>query len=200
MRRFKIVHVVHSLELGGLENGLVNLVNTLDPERFQHSIVCLTRAGSFAGRIGQDGVSIVELCGAGDNFRFPLMRLARLLRKLAPDVVHTRGWGAVDAVFAARCAGDARTITQLRADAFTDLLTGTPFALAPSVDPLTAEADTHPHADDGTPSSGGHRHHGDDARGGDDAPDGDGPGGGGPDGHGPRGGGPLDRGAGDLAG
>lgn len=47
---------------------------------------------------------------------------------------------------AARCAGDARTITQLRADAFTDLLTGTPFALAPSVDPLTAEADTHHHA------------------------------------------------------
>ena len=83
----------------------MNLVNTLDPKRFQHSIVCLTKAGSFADRIGQDGVSIVELGAAGDNFRFPLVKLSRLFRKLAPDVVHTRGWGAVDAVFAARCAG-----------------------------------------------------------------------------------------------
>ena len=100
----KIVHVVHSLELGGLENGLVNLVNRLDPVRFHHTIVCLTRAGSFASRIKNHEVAVVEVGASGESFRFPLLKLARLFREIGPDVVHTRGWGAVDAVFAARLA------------------------------------------------------------------------------------------------
>jgi sugar transferase (PEP-CTERM/EpsH1 system associated) len=103
-RRLKIAHVVHSLELGGLENGLVNLLNILDPERFEHSVICLTRAGSFAERIS-NRVAIIEIGAADNSFRFPLLKLSRLFRERGPDVVHTRGWGAVDAVFAARCAG-----------------------------------------------------------------------------------------------
>jgi hypothetical protein len=42
---------------------------------------------------------------------------------------------------AARHGGDARTLAQLRADACLDLLTGTPFAITPSIDASTAEAD-----------------------------------------------------------
>ena len=46
---------------------------------------------------------------------------------------------------AARRDGDGRNLSQLRADAFTDLLSGVPFQLAPSTDPITAEADAqHP--------------------------------------------------------
>lgn len=41
----------------------------------------------------------------------------------------------------ARAAGDPRTLAQLRADAYVDLLAGTPFQLAPTIDPLTAQAD-----------------------------------------------------------
>lgn len=36
-----VVHVIHRLDFGGLENGLVNLVNRLPPERLRHAIVCL---------------------------------------------------------------------------------------------------------------------------------------------------------------
>src|SRR5690606_15492537 len=43
---------------------------------------------------------------------------------------------------AARRDGDPRTLPQLRADAFTDLHTGTPFQLSPTTDPITAHADT----------------------------------------------------------
>jgi Domain of unknown function DUF222. len=42
---------------------------------------------------------------------------------------------------AARRDGDPRTLSQLRADAFTDLLTGTPFHITPTTDPITADAD-----------------------------------------------------------
>ena len=43
-----VVHVVHSLETGGLENGVVNLVNTAG-ERFRHAVICLTDRGLLCG-------------------------------------------------------------------------------------------------------------------------------------------------------
>ncbi|HEX5997157.1 MAG TPA: DUF222 domain-containing protein, partial [Jiangellales bacterium] len=42
---------------------------------------------------------------------------------------------------AARAGGDGRNLAQLRADAMCDVLAGIPFRLAPTVDPVTAEAD-----------------------------------------------------------
>ena len=99
-----IVHVVHSLQVGGLENGLVNLLNRLDPARFKQTVCCLTSAGKFAERIKVTGVEIIELNMPAQQFRFPLMRLAKMFRQLAPDIVHTRGWPTVDAAFAARLA------------------------------------------------------------------------------------------------
>ncbi|HWP59903.1 MAG TPA: glycosyltransferase [Candidatus Acidoferrales bacterium] len=99
----KIVHVVHSLEIGGLENGVVNLVNRLDPQVFKHVICCLSRSGKLAARIPQD-VKIVELNLPTQQFRLPLIALARVFRRLRPDLVHTRGWGTIDAVFAAKLA------------------------------------------------------------------------------------------------
>ena len=43
-----IAHIIHRLGIGGLENGLVNLVNGLPEERYRHAIVCLTEATDFA--------------------------------------------------------------------------------------------------------------------------------------------------------
>jgi sugar transferase (PEP-CTERM/EpsH1 system associated) len=101
----KILHVVHSLEVGGLENGLVNLLNCLDPKRFEQTVCCLTSAGKFAERIKTPNVEIIEFKMPAGQFRFPLLRLAKLFHRLSPNIVHTRGWPTIDAVFAARCAG-----------------------------------------------------------------------------------------------
>jgi sugar transferase (PEP-CTERM/EpsH1 system associated) len=109
-RPIKILHVVHSLEVGGLENGLINLVNRLDPDRFWHTICCLKRAGRLAQRIERKGIEVLELGLAGNGFHFPVLTLRRHFRRLAPDIVHTRGWGTVDAVFAAKLAGVPRII------------------------------------------------------------------------------------------
>jgi len=99
-----IVHVVHALNVGGLENGLVNILNQLD-ERFAHTILCLSRSGSMAERIANRDVKIIEMHLPTDKFRFPVLRLFRIFKKLAPDIVHTRGWTTVDAIYAARLAG-----------------------------------------------------------------------------------------------
>ena len=100
----RVAHVVHSLELGGLENGVVNLLNSLNSSQFDHTLICLTRAGSFAERIKNNRATIVEIGCSEKSFRFPLLKLAGLFRELDADIVHSRGWGAVDAVFAASVA------------------------------------------------------------------------------------------------
>ena len=105
----KIVHVVHALEVGGLENGLVNILNHLD-DRFTHTILCLSRSGRMAERIKNSQVKIIELRLPTDRFRFPVLRLAREFQSISPDIVHTRGWATVDAICAARVAGVSRVI------------------------------------------------------------------------------------------
>ena len=42
-----ICHIVYRLDYGGLENGLVNLVNNLPSDRFRHAIVCLAGFGAL---------------------------------------------------------------------------------------------------------------------------------------------------------
>ena len=103
-KRINIVHVVHALEVGGLENGLVNILNHFD-DRFAHRIVCLSRSGRMAERIKNPDVKIIEMRLPTDRFRFPVIRLAREFQSVAPDIVHTRGWATVDAIWAARVAG-----------------------------------------------------------------------------------------------
>jgi sugar transferase (PEP-CTERM/EpsH1 system associated) len=104
MRAKKVLHVVHSLQVGGLENGLANLLNRMDSHRFSHSVLCLTEAGKFAERVRLAGVEVLELHLPTGQFRLPLMRLGKLFRKMNPDIVHSRGWPTVDAVFAAHLA------------------------------------------------------------------------------------------------
>jgi len=88
--RLHVLHVLLSLEPGGLENGVVNVVNGLDPRRFRSSVVCLKSAGEFARRITDPAVRIHEMgWRGGADVKLPL-RLARLFRATRPHVVHTR--------------------------------------------------------------------------------------------------------------
>jgi sugar transferase (PEP-CTERM/EpsH1 system associated) len=103
-RPVSIVHVIHRLATGGLENGLVNLVNTLPADRFRHAIVCLTDATAFASRIRRPDIAIIELHKPSGNSLRIQQQLYRAFRDLAADVVHTRNLGALEAQFAAALA------------------------------------------------------------------------------------------------
>ncbi len=85
-----IQHVLLSLQPGGLENGVVNVVNGLDPSRFRSSICCLKQAGEFANRIQQEHVQIHEMGLTGGNDCVLPLKLARLFRRTRTDIVHTR--------------------------------------------------------------------------------------------------------------
>lgn len=99
----RIMHVVDSLGKGGLENGLVNLINRMDPARFEH-VVCTVRSlGPNADRLPRDRVRIQCLAKQKES-RFQASLLARAIRQLEPDIVHSRNWAAIEAVIAGRWA------------------------------------------------------------------------------------------------
>jgi sugar transferase (PEP-CTERM/EpsH1 system associated) len=105
-----IVHVVYRLDFGGMENGLVNLVNQLPAERYQHTIITLTIATEFRRRIEREDVEIIECDKPPGNHLPTYRRVFRELKRLEPDIVHTRNLGAVDMNWVARLAGRARRI------------------------------------------------------------------------------------------
>ena len=99
-----VAHVIFRLAVGGLENGLVNLINGLPENRFRHSIICIDDYTDFRRRIQRD----VELLAIRKRPGFDARALRRLfgvLRDLRPDVVHTRNLAALDALLPARLAG-----------------------------------------------------------------------------------------------
>lgn len=100
----KILHILHSLQVGGLENGVVNLINRLDPVRFQHAICCIDASGPMAERI-QCPTDIHEIGKGGQRDYLLPFRIARVIRRVRPDIVHTRNWGTIDGVIAAKLAG-----------------------------------------------------------------------------------------------
>jgi sugar transferase (PEP-CTERM/EpsH1 system associated) len=100
-----IVHVIHRLDVGGMENGLVNLINHMPVEKYRHAIVSLTESTSFRERIQRDDVECYSLYKKpGHDFGL-YVRLWKLLRRLRPAIVHTRNLAAVEAIVPAALAG-----------------------------------------------------------------------------------------------
>jgi sugar transferase (PEP-CTERM/EpsH1 system associated) len=91
-----IAHVIYRLDVGGLENGLVNLVNRLDPNEFRHAIVCLTDASDFRQRIRNKSVAVLELHKKPGKDIPLYWRFWKALRSLKPDIVHTRNVNALE--------------------------------------------------------------------------------------------------------
>lgn len=98
----RIMHVVDSLGRGGLENGLVNLINRLDPDCFEHIVLTMRHLGPNVDRLPSDRVRVACLGKKDPGSRFQVPALARAIGEFRPDIVHSRNWAAVEAVIAGR--------------------------------------------------------------------------------------------------
>lgn len=101
-----IVHVVFRFGVGGLENGIVNLVNHLSCDRWRHAIVSLTDiSGEFTERIVHPGVRYIALGKRPGHLVREYPALLRAFKALRPAIVHTRNLAALEAVVPAWAAG-----------------------------------------------------------------------------------------------
>src|SRR5881394_3017477 len=91
-----VAHVLHRFDTGGLENGVVNLINRLPAERFRHAVVALTEITEFKRRVQRDDVQFIALRKSPGHGVWSFARMSSLLRELQPAVVHTRNLGALE--------------------------------------------------------------------------------------------------------
>jgi sugar transferase (PEP-CTERM/EpsH1 system associated) len=103
--RRTIVHVVYRFAIGGLENVIVQLVNRLPADRFDHVVLSLTDISDFRDRVTRPGVRFMAL-DKPPGHAVPLYpRIFRLLRDLRPDVIHTCNLAALEIAPIAWLAG-----------------------------------------------------------------------------------------------
>jgi sugar transferase (PEP-CTERM/EpsH1 system associated) len=100
-----IAHVVHRFDIGGLENGVVNLLNRLPRERFRHAVISLTDVTRFGKRVLRDDIEFIELRKSPGHGIKVFPRLVRTFRRLRPAIVHTRNLAALEASAPAWLAG-----------------------------------------------------------------------------------------------
>jgi len=92
-----IVHLVYRFDTGGLENGVVNLINTLDTECYTHSIVTLKGHNpDFAARILTNNVQLYDLAKRSGNDLGIFLRFNALLKQLKPDILHSRNTATLE--------------------------------------------------------------------------------------------------------
>jgi sugar transferase (PEP-CTERM/EpsH1 system associated) len=108
-KRPLIAHVVYRFAVGGLENGVVNLINHMPAERWRHAVIALTDVDpGFAARIRRPDVACLSLHKPPGHGIWQYPALWRLFRQLKPAIVHTRNLAALEAqvpAWAARVPG-----------------------------------------------------------------------------------------------
>jgi sugar transferase (PEP-CTERM/EpsH1 system associated) len=100
-----IVHLIHRLDVGGLENGLINLINNLPPDRYRHAIVCLQDYTDYHLRIQRPGVEIISINKRDGKDWGHYLRLFQTLKRLRPLLIHTRNLSGIEGQLLAAAAG-----------------------------------------------------------------------------------------------
>jgi sugar transferase (PEP-CTERM/EpsH1 system associated) len=100
-----VAHVIYRLDVGGLENGLVNLINHIPAQRFRHAIISLTNYSEFRQRLTRGDVPVFTLNKPPGNSPVTQFNLWKLLNRLRPDIVHTRNLAALETTLPAALAG-----------------------------------------------------------------------------------------------
>ena len=100
-----ILHVIHHLVIGGMENGLVNLINRMPQEYLRHAVACIEDYSDFRQRISRADTEVFALHRSKTGVWKMRKELFQLCRSLQPRVVHSRNLSGLDVLAPARLAG-----------------------------------------------------------------------------------------------
>lgn len=89
-RRLRVLQVTHDLGVGGLPRVVETLCRTIDPTRFEVSVLCLNEGGELADALKADGfeVSVLEKA-PGKPVYSSSFRVGDFLKAREYDVVHS---------------------------------------------------------------------------------------------------------------
>ena len=94
MPKYKIVHLITSLKVGGAETVLYDLVRKLDTNLFDNYVIYF-HDGPNVTRLNKCGIKTFQIKGLICKYDpIFLFRLFKLIRKIKPDCIHSSLWSA----------------------------------------------------------------------------------------------------------
>jgi sugar transferase (PEP-CTERM/EpsH1 system associated) len=100
-----VLHVMYRFDTGGLENGVVNLINHMPAEAYRHAVLALTEVTDFSKRIHRTDVEFISLRKPPGHGMWQYPKLFNLFRRLRPAIVHSRNLAALEVQAPAWAAG-----------------------------------------------------------------------------------------------
>ncbi len=105
-----IAHIIYRLDVGGLENGLINLINQMPVDKYRHIIICLKGSTRFRERLQRDDVQIIDLQKRDGQDWASFIALYRILKQQQVDIIHTRNLATIEYQIPAFLAGVKNTV------------------------------------------------------------------------------------------
>lgn len=91
MPKIKVVHIITSLDVGGAERMLSNLVLSMDKQRFENVVISLKSLGYWGDKLLEAGINVYALdMQPRFNSLGKLLKLRSLLQQIQPDYI--QGW------------------------------------------------------------------------------------------------------------
>jgi sugar transferase (PEP-CTERM/EpsH1 system associated) len=100
-----VLHVMYRFDTGGLENGVVNLINHMPADAYRHAVLALTEVTDFKQRIQRTDVEFISLHKPPGHGVWQYPKLFKLFRQLRPHIVHSRNLAALEVQVPAWAAG-----------------------------------------------------------------------------------------------
>lgn len=100
-----VLHVTYRFDTGGLENGIVNLINHMPSDTYRHAVLALTEITNFKQRVQRNDVEFIALQKPPGQGFWQYARLFKIFRQLRPAIVHSRNLAALEAQAPAWAAG-----------------------------------------------------------------------------------------------
>lgn len=105
-RPLRVVRIISGLRPGGVEKKLATILPRLDRSRFHVSVICLKQEGELAKQLRDQGITVDLIPVMKRWSPLGIRRLARALREMRVDIVHTHMYRSnVTGTVAARIAG-----------------------------------------------------------------------------------------------
>lgn len=100
----RVLHVIDRLGVGGTEHGLLKVIQGLEGSEFEHRVCAVRSVDELWARENHLEAQVDQIGEVSEGRQFLIGRLARLMRSFRPHIVHSRNWGAIEAIPAARLA------------------------------------------------------------------------------------------------
>ena len=91
-----VLHVMHRFATGGLENGVVNLINHMPASAYRHAVLAMTEVTDFRNRVQRSDVQFIALNKPPGHGVWQYRKLYQLFRHLRPAIVHSRNLSALE--------------------------------------------------------------------------------------------------------